>query len=377
VSRFQKGYIYFASGAFHVRYNNLELVDGQEVRRQRSHRLCTKDAKYTSVSCKAVRLLAEDFLRSVNSQIAGTVKADVRVNDFFDGVYMSFIRADKRSSTVSQYTNLFNGTLRSHFGTRTLSEYQTSDGFKFLQALKGKLNRNSLAHVRSLASGIFSHAANLGLIQTNPWREVRVKTPASEPTVAYTLAESLAIIAVLKASPKKDAALIFALSAFLGLRPSESGGLRWENTADDCIFIRGSVVYGIAGDTKTEQSKRQLPLIEPVKSLMFDWRTACANPTEGWLFPNPSGGCRHMDAYAKNHLLTAVRGAGLAWHGLYAARRGAATSIMSLTANPQDAAAVLGHSLAVVMKHYIKTGQNAGGVASMRLLELAAKNGDK
>ena len=171
-------------------------------------------------------MLAEEFLRSVNAQIPGQIQTDVRIVDFFDHTYLPFIRDDKRASTVFSYEKLFDGKLRSHFGTRTLSEYQTSDGFKFLQSLKG-LNRNSLQHVRSLASGIFSHAVNQGLLKTNPWREVRFKSKTQpEPTRAYTLAESLAILAALKAS-QTDAALIFACIAFLGMRPSEAAGLRW------------------------------------------------------------------------------------------------------------------------------------------------------
>jgi integrase len=375
MGRHQRGYIFESSAAYHVRFYQFEIEDGIEVRKQRCHRLCTKDAKYTSTTCKAVRQLAEDFLRSVNSQVKGSIKADVRVVDFWKDVYLPFIRENKRHSTTHQYESLWNGKLKVHFGMRTLSEYEPSDAYKYLLSLKNALTRNSLAHVRSLASGIFEHAVKLGVIKANPWRAFRfTESKAPEPTVAYTLGESLAILAVLKDSPKKDAGLIFALSAFLGLRPSESAGLRWENMADDCIFVRGSVVYGRPDKTKTPQSVRQLPLISPVKELMATWRTQCMNPVEGWLFPNPSGGPRHMDAYAKHYLLTAVRGAGLSWMGLYAARRACATNLVALTGDVSAAYQVLGNSLAVVMSKYIKPSQSAG-LMGLKMLEAAAKNG--
>jgi integrase len=373
MGRHQRGYVYEASNAFHVRFYQLEMIDGVEVRVQRSHRLATKDLKYTSTTCKAVKLLAEDFLRTVNAQVPGQIKADVRIVDFFDHTYVPFIREHKRFSTSAAYENLFNGKLRAHFGTRTLSEYKASDGYKYLLSLKPRLNRTSLAHVRSLASAVFGHAVNLGVIDSNAWRNFRWQEGGkAEPTMAYTLAESLAILKAL--SGKTDAALVFALSAFLGLRPSETCGLKWENVADDTLWIRGSVVRGHADETKTPQSVRQLPLISPVKELMAEWREECVSPVEGWLFPNPSGDARNMDSFLKHNVAPVVRAAGLPWYGLYSARRACATNLVALTGNVNAAYQVLGNSLAVVMAKYVKPSQQAG-LAGMKLLEAAALGG--
>jgi integrase len=375
MGRHQKGYIYFAAGAFHVRFYQLVIQDGAEVRVQRSHRLATKDAKYTSTTCKAVKILAEDFLRTVNAQVPGQIKADIRVNDFFDHTYLPFARENKRFSTVYAYENLWNGKLRAHFGTRTLSEYKASDGYKYLLSLKSRLNRTSLAHVRSLASAVFGHAVNLGVIDSNAWRNFRWQEGGTpEPTVAYTLGESMAILKAL--SGRTDSALIFTLSAFLGLRPSETCGLRWENVADDTLWVRGSVVRGHPDETKTPASVRQLPLIEPVKSLMAGWREECANPVDGWLFPNPSGDVRNMDSFLKHNVAPVVRAAGLPWYGLYAGRRACATNLVSLTGSVSAAYQVLGNSLAVVMAKYIKPSKEQG-LAGLRLLEAAATNGGK
>jgi integrase len=372
MGRHQRGYVYEASNAFHVRYYQFEIEDGVEVRKQRSHRLADKNEKYTSPTCKAIRMLAEDFLRGVNAQVAGQIRQDVKIADFFDHTYLPFIRENKRHSTVDAYENLWHGKLEKHFGTRTLSEYKPSDGYKHLMGLKGRLNRNSLFHVRSLASGIFSHAVNLGLIDQNPWKAFRWQEGGKvEPTRAYTLAESLAILKVLSAS-RTDAALIFACVAFLGMRPSEVCGLRWENVADDCLWVRGAVVRGHAGDTKTEQSKRQLPLISPVRELMAAYREQCLSPVEGWLFQN-SGRVIHMDGFLKNHVTPVVRAAGLPWYGIYAGRRACATNLVALTGNANAAFQILGNSLDVVLKHYIKADQQQG-LAGMKLLEAAATN---
>ena len=58
--RLQTGHIYEAAGAFFVRYRADEIVEGQRVRVQRSHRLCTKDGiRYRSVKDKNVKLLRD------------------------------------------------------------------------------------------------------------------------------------------------------------------------------------------------------------------------------------------------------------------------------------------------------------------------------
>ena len=75
--------------------------------------------------------------------------------------------------------------------------------------------------MRSLMSGIFSHAAALGQIEYNPMRDAKVlgkvKPPSSTPH--YSLGELEDAISALADDPA--AQTVIALSGFLGLRPSE------------------------------------------------------------------------------------------------------------------------------------------------------------
>jgi integrase len=119
--------------------------------------------------------------------------------------------------------------LEPHFKGRTLQEYRTHHGYAFLTELAKRMGRNSLSHVRSLASGLFSHAANRGLIERNPWREVRldIKPKPTPPTEHYTLEEAKKVFLALKG--RIDGQLVFAFTCLVGLRPSETAGLRWED----------------------------------------------------------------------------------------------------------------------------------------------------
>ncbi len=70
MSRYQSGHIYEASGAFFVRYYVSEIVDGKPTRAQRSSRLCEKDDKYHSRTCKAVKQKSAEHMETVNEQTA-------------------------------------------------------------------------------------------------------------------------------------------------------------------------------------------------------------------------------------------------------------------------------------------------------------------
>jgi integrase len=373
MTRYQDGHIYEAFNAFHVRFYQTEIIDGQPKRVQRSRKLCARDQKHHSCACKPVRKLCEEFMSTINEQVGTQPDQNVTVADFWEQTYLPFVTEKKRASTVYGYKKLWASNLKEHFGTRTLAEYRTADGYKYLESLTKDLGRNSLQHVRSLASGIFTRAVNLGLIDVNPWSAVRLQeSRAPEPTVAYTLKETLAIRKAL--SKRVNADLVFSLAAFLGMRPSEIAGLRWEDVTDEAIYVRQAVVRGIAGDTKTPQSQRTLPLLEPVRSLIGAYRKQWAGISEGWLFQSRAGGPVKMESFIKHAIMPAVREAKLPWYGLYAARRACATNLVALTGNVNAAHQVLGNSLAVAMKAYIKPSAEAG-LAGLKLLEAAATNG--
>jgi Phage integrase, N-terminal SAM-like domain len=172
MGRFQQGYIYEAFNAFHVRYYLTEIVDAKPKRVQRSHRLCSKDNKYHSRTCKPVRQKCEEFMRGINEQTPGRAnERDITVADFWEKTYLPFAKENLRTSTVYGYEQIWNQHLKLHFGELTLKEYRTHMGSVFLTGFAKTLGRHTLQHIRSLCSGIFSHAVNLGVIESNPWHD--------------------------------------------------------------------------------------------------------------------------------------------------------------------------------------------------------------
>ena len=372
MTRYQNGYVFASSSSFHLRYYQTEIVDGQPRRVQKSQRLCAKDSVHHSRTCKAVRQLAASVLAEVNGQTAPVVNQTVA--DFWDMIYLKFIEENLRHSTVWGYKQIWEQHLRPHFGTTYLRDYRTATGSLFLTQLARTLGRHTLQHIRSLASGIFTHAVNRGVIETNPWHDCRVLGKTIQPgeTAHYTLEEAENVISALV--KHVDAQAVMALAFFVGLRPGEIQGLRWEDISDGWVHVRRSVVRNIVGETKTSGSVASLPVIAPVKTVMALWWEKCGRPTSGWVFPNAKGKPRDLRTTVTGKIVPTLEKAGLEWKTLYAGRRGAATVLTELTGDALAAKELLRHkTIAVTQAKYVKAIPEAL-LRGMRLLEASTSD---
>ena len=376
MGRHQTGYIFeSASGAFHVRYYTTEIVDGQPKRVQKSHLLCRKDNKYFSRTCKAVKLKREEFMLTVN--VSQVNEQDMRVTDFWEQRYLPFVQENMKASTVSGYKQIWSQHLNDHFGDMTLQDYRTHVGSSFLLTLTKTQGRRTLNHIRSLASGIFTHAMNEGRLESNPWHDVRIlgKVRPPKPTAHYTLEEAENIVSALV--EYVDCQLMIALSFFAGLRPSEIAGLRWEDFDGQSVNIRRANVRNVIGTCKTPESVATLPLLTQVLIPLSLWRAKCGNPKEGWIFKNERGNPQDLKDVVRRTIRPTLKAKKLEWKGLYAGRRGAATAIIGLTGGNYAAAQeLLRHKhMSTTLNFYKKQTQNALG-DGLKALQIAADAAD-
>lgn len=363
MSRHQRGYIFEANGAFHVRYYG--TVAGE--RKQLSHRLCTKDRAtgHGAPSARAVRELCEEFMRSVNNE-QPTVKA-LTVVEFWDTIYLPFIEVNLKPSTLYGYKQLWNQHLKTHFGEHLLKDYKTPMGSMFLTQLAKKYRPRTLAHVKFLASGLFAHAVATGACETNPIRDSMVlgKTLENGKTQSYSLEEIENVISALV--ERTDAQLIMALSFFLGLRKGEIQGLQWGDLDDKYCHIRRAFGRGVVGTPKTLKSVRTVPLIAPVKLLVGLWRAKTAG--DNWMFPNERGNAHDLGDLARWVIVPALKKAGVPWKGYHAGRRGLGTTLRALTGNSNAGRDMLGHSDDAVTKQHYEAEMPEEVLKGMKLLE--------
>ncbi len=366
-ARYQTGSVYERCDKFFVRYYT--TIDGKRV--QRSEFLHDKDAKHDSPHCKAVKKLRDDYMRSKEPSGAGE-REDVQITEFWEKTYLPFVQDNLRASTVSGYKQIWTSSLKDHFAGRTLREYRTHHGSEFLTALAKTYGRRTLAHIRSLASGLFTHAINVGLLESNVWHDVKILTKVRKPGEQphYTLAEIEDIISALV--EHVDCQLIMALSFFVGLRPSEIAGLRFEDFDSETVHIRRACVRSKVDECKTPESQASLPLLPQVLVPLALWRQKRGKPSEGWVFENERGKPAELRDVIRRKIMPALVAKGLRWKGLYAGRRGAGTILVGLTGNLIAAQELLRHKSPVTTGLHYKLKTQDALATGMKLLGEAA-----
>jgi len=363
MGRYQRGYIYEAFGAFHVRYRTEEIVEGKLLRVQRSHRLCPKDREHPTAASKSVRRVCDEFIATINAQTSGPEQpTDLTVASFWEHTYLPFITENLKPSTRLGYQQVWNQHLKDHFGNMTLREYRKGIGSLFLTKLAKKYSQRTVQHIKNLASGIFTHAANLDLIEANPWSFCKVlgKSKATAPTKHYTLEEIENIISALV--DHVDCQLIMALTFFMGLRKGEIQGLQWGDVDGGYIHIRRNITRGHITTPKTKKSVRSIPIIQPVKGLLRMWR-AKATTEEVWVFQ------RNLVTVARKTIRPVLAKNKLEWKGFHAGRRGLGTTLRELTGNSTAARDVLGHEDETLTKDHYEGKLPEEALKGMRLLE--------
>jgi hypothetical protein len=74
---------------------------------------------------------------------------------------------ENKPSTVGGYSQIWSQPLRSRFINQTLTTYEKPMGTNLVLTLTKTNSLRTLNHIRSLGSGIFTHAVNVGLLKLN------------------------------------------------------------------------------------------------------------------------------------------------------------------------------------------------------------------
>src|SRR5260370_38311209 len=163
--RTQEGTIVERADGFHLRY----YTDRNGQRVKVTERLCGLDS-----TAKTIEQARRRRMKAVNSEAHDEVAqpSGGLITEFWDAPYLPFLVQQVSQklmahSTVAGYKKVWKAHLKAHFAGRKLGDYHKGVAYAFLVSLVPKLTTNSLLHVRNLASGIFSHAANLNLVDHN------------------------------------------------------------------------------------------------------------------------------------------------------------------------------------------------------------------
>jgi integrase len=367
--RHQRGSIQEKSGAFYLLYRITE--NGE--RKQVCHYLCKKDRNTGcgSPSAKAVRELAEDHMRQINGSDGGAPDADLTVVKFWDETFLKFLEekdtngnfSNFKPSTVQGYKQVWNKNLKPHFAEMTLREYRTHHGSLFLTKLAKTYGPYTLKNIKNLSSALFTHAINVGKIDSNPWHDCKVlgkQLPKGE-TGHYSLEEIENIITALVGCV--ECQLIMALAYFFGLRRGEIQGLQWGDVDADWVHIRRNKVNGKVITLKGKKKAKDFPLIQPVKGLLMLWGAECPKSDGGWVFE------KNLQNTARLRIIPILEKNKLEWKGFHAGRRGLGTIMKELTGNSTAGRDLLGHTNEVVTQEHYEAFLQQSVVAPLKMLE--------
>ena len=231
----QSGTIKRIGGSWYGRWREDVIENGRIVRKQRFLKLCEVDDRYRTKA--DVRPLLAEKLRALNEGRTDA-RSSLTLAAFVGEYYEPYTRGSLKPSTVHGYSKLWEA-LSPRVGEVRLRDFRTVDAANMLAhfAQRG-WGRRSLQHAKSLLSGIFTYAKNLGVLDgINPVQGTIIPRKAAAPaeTHASTPDEVIAILDVLKRAKnlperqKLQAQTAIALMFFGGLRPGEARGATWEN----------------------------------------------------------------------------------------------------------------------------------------------------
>jgi hypothetical protein len=158
-NRKQKGLIVRIGDRWFVRYWERRSVRGSIERKRVSHCLGPVTSRGKRRPADIV-LEAERHMVDVNSGVF-TAERIVTVSDYVELVYLPWIVEHKRPSTVKGYKDIWELHLQALAGTKWLKDVRTHHVQGWLNELaKRKLSRNTLKHIKSVVSAIFTLRSN-------------------------------------------------------------------------------------------------------------------------------------------------------------------------------------------------------------------------
>jgi integrase len=207
-------------------------------------------------------------------------------------------------------------------------DFHTVDAEQLLQTIAREnpaFTHSTFARLKSLLSGIFTHALRMGVIAgSNPISPISIpRGSQSKQTYAYSLEETQQILRLIP-EPAKTA---FAVGAFAGLREGEIRGLDWIDYDGDTLTVARSIWRKHVNLPKTLQSQAAVPVIKPLRDLLDGMKPRNA---VGSIFRGELGRPLDLHNVARRVIRPTLALHGLTWHGWHAARRGLATNLHRL-----------------------------------------------
>lgn len=203
----------------------------------------------------------------------------------------------------------------------------------------------------TLIKGCWDWAQKQGLLESNPWGELRVRVPPQPKPRPFTKDEVRKILAAFQQSRYYRHYADFVEFMFhTGLRTGEGIGLRWEHVSPDCsqIWIGESISRGVRKETKTNVARTLTLPLDLQKMLMRRRETA-----EGELvFTAPRGGPIDDHNFRNRAWEKCLNVAGVEYRKPYITRSTFVSHCLASGMNPAALAELTGHDIETLYRDY-------------------------
>jgi integrase len=220
----------------------------------------------------------------------------------------------ERYSTRLSYLAVIKKWIRPRWGAVRLREVKVVAVEQWLRSLD--LAPKTKTHIRNLMHLLFQNARRWEWIDRNPIELVRQSGMRKSIPRVLEPAEIQRLLAQL-GEPFRTMVL---LAVCTGLRVSEIIGLQWGDISwsEGTVMVERSVVHGRTGETKTEYSRKPVPLDPELVLQLRQWREqAFYRDGADWVFASDSGKPRWQETILKRQVKPAGERAGIGkvgWH---------------------------------------------------------------
>lgn len=229
---------------------------------------------YKWISGKTKKELEEERQRVIAHYTTG----DGMQQDQLFGVYaQKWFKAKKikiKAATIDLYRTALNKDILPEFGLRNLRAIKSSELQEFMNGFAG-MSQTKITMIKATLCGVFEAACVDRILKDNPMDHVK-KPEASEAKEkrALTADEREKIQQVAASHPNGD---YLAAMYYLGARPGEIRGLQWGDFDWQAgyVHIQRDIDYkdgGKAGELKTKQSKRMVPIPPALREILWPKR---------------------------------------------------------------------------------------------------------
>jgi integrase len=224
----------------------------------------------------------------VVADFRANIKVEVRVPQTISDLAAHYrkyeLTSDKKAFATIESTSIY---LSRHivpkWGDVWLSDVRTVEVEQWLHSLPYAPATRS--KIRNIMSALFNHGIRHEWTHRNPITKVRASAKRLREPDVLSPAELSALISEL---PLREKAMVM-LAGSTGLRRSELIALTW-NDIDPLLIqvnVLRSCVRNHFGDTKTEASRRPVPLHSSVVECLNEWRKESKhNGDDDFLFPS-------------------------------------------------------------------------------------------